>query len=218
MGRGEGVLLDLFRMADEGKPLPRVLRAPEPSLEQLTLPRKRSTFGIVEMTRGCGRQCAFCTPTLETRVSIPPDQLMEVVHANVRDGGRVIFPVSEDIFIYGAGAPFYIPNADALVNLYESIARVKGVDYLPLSHATIAPALVNPHLIKELSGVLLRKSVLRNPASTHPDKTFVSPLIGIETGSARLAAQTMAGKALPFDVRDWQDIVVEGIQILNRNN
>lgn len=218
VGRGEGVLLDLFRMADEGKPLPRVLRAPEPSLEQLTLPRKRSTFGIVEMTRGCGRQCAFCTPTLETRVSIPPDQLMEVVHANVRDGGRVIFPVSEDIFIYGAGAPFYIPNADALVNLYESIARVKGVDYLPLSHATIAPALVNPHLIKELSGVLLRKSVLRNPASTHPDKTFVSPLIGIETGSARLAAQTMAGKALPFDVRDWQDIVVEGIQILNRNN
>jgi radical SAM superfamily enzyme YgiQ (UPF0313 family) len=144
--------------------------------------------------------------------------LLEAVKANVREGGRVIFPVSEDIFIYGAGPPFYIPNADALVNFYESVAKVKGVDYLPLSHATIAPALVNPHLIKELSRILLRKSVLRNPASTDPEKTFVSPLIGIETGSARLAALTMAGKSLPFDVRDWQDIVVEGIQILNRNN
>lgn len=218
VGRGEGVVLDLFRAADEGKPLPRVLRPPEPTLDQLRLPKKRSTFGIVEMTRGCGRQCAFCTPTLETRVSIPPEQLMEVVKANVRDGGRVIFPVSEDIFIYGAGAPFYIPNADALVDFYASVAGVKGVDYVPLSHATIAPALVNPHLIKELSRILLRKSILRNPASTDPDKTFISPLIGIETGSARLAAQTMAGKSLPFDVRDWQEIVVEGIQILNRNN
>jgi radical SAM superfamily enzyme YgiQ (UPF0313 family) len=218
IGRGEGVTLDLFRKADEGEELPRVVRAAEPRLEQWALPQKRSTFGIVEMTRGCGRQCAFCTPTLETRVSVPPEQLMEVVKANVRDGGRVIFPVSEDVFIYGANAPFYIPNADALVNFYESIASVKGVDYLPLSHATIAPALVNPHLIKELSGILLRKSVLRNPASTHPDKTFVSPLIGIETGSPRLAALTMSGKALPFDIRDWQEIVVEGIQILNRNN
>ena len=218
IGRGEAVVLDLFRKADEGEKLPRVIRAPEPMLHQLALPHKRSTYGIVEMTRGCGRQCAFCTPTLETRISVPPDQLLEVVQANTRDGGRVIFPVSEDIFIYGASAPFYIPNADAIVNFYERVSSVKGVDYVPLSHATIAPALVNPHLIKELSRILLGKSVLKNPASTHPDKTFLSPLIGIETGSARLAALTMAGKALPFEINDWAEIVVEGIQILNQNN
>lgn len=218
IGRGEAVTLDLFRMADEGQPLPRVVRAPEPGFEQLVIPNKRSTFGIVEMTRGCGRQCAFCTPTLETRVSVPPERLLEAARANVREGGRVIFPVSEDIFIYGAGAPFYIPNADALVDFYAAVAGIQGVDYVPLSHATITPALVNPHLIQELSNILLRKSILRNPASTHPDKTFLSPLVGIETGSARLAALTMAGKSLPFDVRDWPEIVVEAIQILNRNN
>ncbi len=218
IGRGESVILNLFRDAEQGRELPRVVRAPEPTPDQLIIPNKRSTFGIVEMTRGCGRQCAFCTPTLETRISVPPEQLIEAVKANVRDGGRVIFPVSEDIFIYGASAPFYIPNADALVNFYESVANVKGVDYVPLSHATIAPAVVNPDLIRELSRILLRKSVLRNPASTDPEKTFVSPLIGIETGSPRLAALTMAGKALPFDIRDWQEIVVEGIDILNRNN
>jgi radical SAM superfamily enzyme YgiQ (UPF0313 family) len=218
IGRGESVILELFQKADAGEDLPRVVRAPEPGLEELRVPRRRSTFGIVEMTRGCGRQCAFCSPTLETRISVPPEQLIEAVKANVREGGRIIFPVSEDIFIYGASAPFYIPNADALVDFYERVASVPGVDYVPLSHATIAPALVNPHLIKELSKVLLRKSVLRNPASTHPDKAFLSPLIGIETGSPRLAALTMSGKALPFDIRDWQDIVVEGIQILNENN
>lgn len=205
-------------MADEGQSLPRVVRAPEPNFQQWVIPNKRSTFGIVEMTRGCGRQCAFCTPTLETRVSVPPEQLLEAARANVRQGGRVIFPVSEDFFIYGASAPFYVPNADALVSFYESVAGVKGVECVPLSHATIAPALVNPHLIKELSRILLRKSILRNPVSSHPDKTFLSPLIGIETGSPRLAALTMPGKALPFQIGDWQEIVVEGIQILNQNN
>jgi hypothetical protein len=95
---------------------------------------------------------------------------------------------------------------------------VPGVDYVPLSHATITPALVNPHLIKELSKILLPKSVLRNPNSTAPDNRFLSPLIGIETGSPRLAALTMAGKAIPFDIRDWQEIVVEATNILNENN
>jgi radical SAM superfamily enzyme YgiQ (UPF0313 family) len=218
MGRGESVILELFQRADAGEELPPVVHAPEPALEELRIPRRRSTFGIVEMTRGCGRQCAFCSPTLETRISIPPEQLLEAVRANVREGGRIIFAVSEDIFIYGASAPFYIPNADALVNFYEKVASVPGVDYVPLSHATIAPAVVNPHLIKELSKILLPKSVLRNPKSTYPGNRILSPLIGIETGSPRLAALTMSGKALPFDIRDWQEIVVEGTNILNENH
>ncbi|MBM3776444.1 MAG: B12-binding domain-containing radical SAM protein, partial [Acidobacteria bacterium] len=217
-GRGESVILELFQKADGGEKLPRLVWAPEPGLEQLRIPHRRTTFGIVEMTRGCGRQCAFCSPTLETRISVPPEMLLEAVKANVREGGRIIFPVSEDIFIYGASAPFYVPNADSILDFYEKVAAAPGVDYVPLSHATIAPALVNPHLIREMSKILLKKSVLRNPASTHPDKTFLSPLIGIETGSPRLAALTMSGKALPFDIRDWQEIVVEGIEILNQNN
>jgi radical SAM superfamily enzyme YgiQ (UPF0313 family) len=218
IGRGESVILDLFQKADAGEDLPRVVRAPEPSIDQLRVPRRRSTFGIVEMTRGCGRQCAFCSPTLETRISIPPDQLIEAVKANVREGGRIIFPVSEDVFIYGASAPFYIPNADAMVDFYSRVSSVPGVDYVPLSHATLAPAVVNRHLIKELSKILLPKSVLRNPKSTAPGNRMLSPLVGIETGSPRLAALTMSGKALPFDIRDWQELVVEATNIFNENH
>ena len=92
------------------------------------------------------------------------------------------------------------------------------MDYLPLSHATMAPAVVNPGLIRDLSSILLDKSALQNRNSTHPDKRFLAPLIGIETGSPRLAALTMSGKSPPFDIRDWQEIVVEGTNILNDNN
>ncbi len=218
IGRAEGVILDLFKKAEAGEELPKTVEAPEPSPEQLVTPHKRSTYGVVEMTRGCGRQCAFCSPTLETRISVPHDEVMEGVRANTRNGGKIIFPVSEDVFIYGAAAPFYIPNPHAIINFYESIAREPGVEYLPLSHATIAPAVVNPDLIKEMSGILLDKSALRNRNSTHKDKKFLAPLIGIETGSARLGALTMSGKSLPFDIRDWQEIVVEGTNILNENN
>lgn len=218
MGRAEGVVRDVFAKAEACEELPKIVQAPEPGPEQLVIPRRRSTYGVVEMTRGCGRQCAFCSPTLETRISVPLDDVMEAVRANTRDGGRIIFPVTEDVFIYGAAAPFYIPNPHAIMNFYETIAREPGVEYLPLSHATLAPAVVNPHLIKEMSRVLLDRSALQNRHSSHPDKRFLAPLIGIETGSPRLGGLTMSGKSLPFDIRDWQEIVVEGTNILNRNN
>jgi radical SAM superfamily enzyme YgiQ (UPF0313 family) len=46
----------------------------------------------------------------------------------------------------------------------------------------------------------------------------LAPLVGIETGSSRLGALTMSGKSLPFDIQDWQELVVEGTNILNDNN
>ena len=217
-GRAESKILEIFQMAEDGQDLPPTVQAPEPSVENLVIPRKRSTYGIVEMNRGCGRQCAFCSPTLETRISVPMPDVLAAVRANTSNGGRIVFPVSEDIFIYGASAPFYIPNPNQLLNFYGSIAAEPGVDYLPLSHATIAPTVVNPGLIRDLSSILLEKSALQNRNSTHPDKRFLAPLIGIETGSPRLAALTMSGKSLPFDIRDWQEIVVEGTNILNDNN
>ena len=217
-GRAESKILELFQLAEQGRELPPVVNAPEPAVENLIIPRKRSTYGIVEMNRGCGRQCAFCSPTLETRISVPMPEVMRAVRANTDNGGKIIFPVSEDVFIYGAAAPFYIPNPNQLLNFYGAIAESPGVEYLPLSHATIAPAVVNPGLIRDLSKILLDKSALRNRNSTHPDQKFLAPLIGIETGSPRLAALTMSGKSLPFDIRDWQEIVVEGTNILNENN
>src|SRR5437867_3740953 len=111
VGRAESVILDLFQKVDAGEELPRVVRASEPRLHQLRVPARRTTYGVVEMTRGCGRQCAFCSPTLETRVSLDQEALLDAVRANVREGGKCIFPVSEDIFIYGAPQPFYIPKA-----------------------------------------------------------------------------------------------------------
>jgi hypothetical protein len=128
----------------------------------------------------------------------------------------------EDMFVWRtdeAGLPFFVPNRTELLDLYQSIVDHPGVEQITLSHATIAPALVDPDLIRELSEMLLDRSPIRLKAvSTHWEHRALAPLIGIETGSVRIARQIMAGKALPFDIKDWPHIVLNGLEILNRNN
>jgi radical SAM superfamily enzyme YgiQ (UPF0313 family) len=223
-GRAESAdVIDLFGRALAGEPLPRSLDANHPhDADQLVVPRTRTSFGVVEMTTGCGRRCAFCQPDLNPRISVPKGPIMEAVRANVAAGNRQISLATEDMFVWRtdeAGLPFFVPNRFELLDLYRSIIDSAGVEQITLSHATIAPALVDPDLIAELSAMLLDRSPIRLKAvSTHPEHRALAPLIGIETGSVRMARQIMAGKALPFDIKEWPHIVLNGLEILNRNN
>ena len=88
-----------------------------------------------------------------------------------------------------------------------------------LSHATIAPAVVDPVLIRQLSDVLLDKSPIHlGTLSTHPKKKALVPLIGLETGSVRMAKQIMPSKGVPFPIDDWPSVVMHGLEVLNENN
>src|SRR5207245_720427 len=82
-----------------------------------------------------------------------------------------------------------------------------------------APFVVDPALIKRLSEILLPQSPIRLPAlSTHSEKRALSPLIGLETGSVRMAKKIMPSKAVPFFIDDWPSVVLEGLRIANENN
>ena len=73
-----------------------------------------------------------------------------------------------------------------------------------LSHCTIAPFVVDPGLIKQLSDTLLPKSPIHMASiSRHPQKKVLSPLAGLETGSVRMAKKIMPSKAVPFSIEDW---------------
>jgi hypothetical protein len=147
---------------------------------------------------------------------------MRAVRANVREGNKQISLASEDMFIWGqvhTDTPFYFPNREALLDLYTSIVDTPGVQEHILSHATIAPAVVDPILIERLSDTLLPKSPIRIPLlSSHPERRALVPLIGLETGSVRVARKIMPSKAVPFPIDEWPSVVVRGLEILNRNN
>lgn len=223
-GRAESAgTIELFRQAVDGEPIPKRIEPHHPSrIDEMIIPTTRTSFGVIEMTTGCGRKCSFCLPDLNPRISFPKEGILKAVEANVAAGNTQVSLATEDMFVWQtdeAGLPFFVPNRDELLDLYRSIVAVPGVEHVTLSHATMAPALVDPELIAELSEILLDKSPIKLGAvSTHPEGRALAPLIGIETGSVRIAKKIMAGKALPFDVKHWPDVVLEGLAVLNRNN
>jgi hypothetical protein len=186
------------------------------------VPEKRTTFGVVEMTTGCGRRCQFCLPDLNPQLDVPKDKILAAVRANVENGNQQISLASEDFFFWGqvkTKTPFFFPNREALLDLFGEIAQIPGVKHQLLSHCTIAPAVVDPLLIWKLSELLMDQSPLHLPrVSTHPQKKIISPLVGMETGSVRMAKRFMAGKAVPFSIEDWPSVLLEGLRVMNENN
>jgi hypothetical protein len=223
-GRSESVdVLNLFERAIKGEPLPRQVDVAHPKdRNQILFPDKRTTFGVVEMTTGCGRRCQFCVPDLNPQIDLPKDKIMSAVRANVRDGNKQISLATEDMFIWGqvhTQTPFYFPNREALVDLYTDIVTTPGVEHHVLSHATIAPAVVDPVLIKQLTERIIDKSPIHLPVlSSHPRKKALVPLIGLETGSLRLAKKIMPSKGVPFPIDEWPSVIVRGLEVLNQNN
>jgi len=147
---------------------------------------------------------------------------MAAVRANVCNGNKQISLATEDLFIWGqvqTGTPFFFPNREALLDLYAEIVNTPGVEQHVLSHCTIAPFVVDPLLIKKLSEILLPKSPIHLPRlSTHPQHKALAPLIGLETGSVRMAKKIMPSKAVPFPIEDWPSVVLEGLRVANQNN
>src|SRR5438876_5700273 len=192
-GRSESLdTLALFRKAIRGEELPREIEVKHPTTREVIIfPDKRTTFGVVEMTTGCGRRCQFCLPDLNPQIDLPKDKIMKAVRANVREGNKLISLATEDMFIWGqvhTDTPFYFPNREALLDLYSDIVNTPGVEQHVLSHSTMAPAVVDPLLIKKLSELLLPQSPIHLPyLSSHPQRKALTPLIGLETGSVAMA-------------------------------
>ena len=223
-GRSESEqTLALFDQALAGQELPKQIDVAHPTTrDEILFPDKRTTFGVVEMTTGCGRRCQFCVPDLNPQIDLPKDKILAAVRANVREGNRQISLATEDMFIWGqvhTNTPFYFPNREALLDLYSEVVDTPGVEQHVLSHATIAPAVVDPILIRELSAKLLDKSPIHLPVlSSHPKRKALVPLIGLETGSVRMAKQVMPSKGVPFPIDEWPSVVIRGLEVLNTYN
>src|SRR4051812_20469842 len=223
-GRSESAnVKKLFDQALAGEELPKQMDVAHPKdRNEILFPDKRTTFGVVEMTTGCGRRCQFCVPDLNPQIDMPKDKMMAAVRANVREGNKQISLATEDMFIWGqvhTNTPFYFPNREALVDLYKSVCETPGVEQHVLSHSTIAPALVDPIMIEQITEVCIDKSPIHLPyLSKHPKFKALVPLVGLETGSVRIAKQIMPSKGVPFSIDDWPSVLVRGLEVMNKNN
>jgi radical SAM superfamily enzyme YgiQ (UPF0313 family) len=213
-GEGESDLIPVFKQLMGGKQVPSYYEAKKPDRKKVPLIKKAASYGMVEIMRGCGRGCHFCSPTMRTRHSFPIEHIMKEVKVNIDGGTNSIFTVTEDIFLYKCHKNF-IPNRKEVVKLYKTIASYPGVKHILLSHASFAPALYDKKLLDELTPILIEKTKWTPETSPLYKKSFVSVEMGIESGSIRLMKEHMRGKALPFSVDNWPEIVIKGIGLLN---
>jgi len=217
IGGRPDVIVEVFKKAVNGEPLQRVVRADESrgNWDYGTMPlvKHAAIHGEVEISKGCGRNCQFCTPTMQVRVDVPLDRVMREVEVTTREGSDHITLITEDIFLYGAKSNSFIPNKEAVVKLVKSVGDHPGVKSIQISHMSLAPVVNNPQMIKELAEILIEHSWY-----SLDKKAIVTAETGIETGSTRLMKKYMAGKMLPYKPEQWQEIVTSAFGILNDND
>jgi radical SAM superfamily enzyme YgiQ (UPF0313 family) len=220
-GEVERVFNDLFDRIMQGDPsLPRIIKVPkeqQATVEEIPVVRHRSTFGVVEITRGCGRGCQFCGPATKVGRSFPLEHIIEGVKMNAREGAEEVLLASEDMFLYEQ-LPNFETNVPALERLFNSIAAVEGIKYIQTSHITMAPVVKDPSIIERLAPLWVPYAHVQHKDSTGPQNRAADPIIGLETGSSRLFDTYMKGKAYPYKSHQWRDVVLKGMEILNRHN
>jgi radical SAM superfamily enzyme YgiQ (UPF0313 family) len=215
-GEGELVLAETFRRILAGEKVEPEIYGPKVPIELIPAIRRAASYGVVEITRGCGRGCQFCSPTNRRRHSLPLDHILKEVETNVRAGSDSIFLATEDLFLYECG-PRFEPNGEALGRLLTAIAKTPGVEYIHLSHIAIAPAVYDPKAVARISPVLLEKTKYTPKFRPAYPRPFVTALFGIESGSIRIMKKYMRGKIWPYDIDQYHEINVQGAGILNDN-
>jgi radical SAM superfamily enzyme YgiQ (UPF0313 family) len=216
-GRPEPIV-NVFKKAVNGEALPRIVKADE-SISNwdynaiMPLSKHAAIHGAVEISKGCGRNCQFCTPTMQHKVDVPLEKIMQEVALTTADGCDHITLVTEDLFLYGSKDKKFVPNKDAVVKLVKNVANYPGVKSIQASHMSLAPAVHNPQMVKELAEILIERSWY-----SFDKKEIITAETGIETGSTRLMKKYMAGKMLPFKPEQWPEIVTNAFGILNDNN
>jgi radical SAM superfamily enzyme YgiQ (UPF0313 family) len=218
MGGRPGPIIELFKKAVNDEAIPRIAKADE-SLDnwnynqEMPLTTNVAIHGAVEISKGCGRNCQFCTPTMQHKIDVPLERIMNEVVLSTAQGSDHITLITEDLFLYGAKDARFIPNREAVVNLCKSVADHPGVKSIQAAHMSLAPVYHDSQMIRELAEILIEKSWY-----SFGKKPIITAETGIETGSPRLMKKYMGGKMLPFKPEQWQDVVTNAFGILNDND
>jgi len=204
IGEGERVVSPLFEKALNDEELPGIVYGEVVSEDEIPVIKGATVDGIVEVARGCGRGCDFCTPTLKRYRCLPLRNIMEEVKVNLRAGRQPLLH-AEDILRYGAKGMKI--NRDAVIDLFKSVKNYPGVNRINISHFAISSVTSAPDVIEEISTILAAS-----------EERWIGGQTGVETGSPHLMDKHMKGKCRPYEPEDWPDMVLNAFEILSENN
>lgn len=206
IGETEHVIADLFNDISTGIAKEIIKIRGFPKVSEIPTIIRPSYKGMVEVMRGCGRNCEFCEPNLRRARNFPIEKILEEVKINTKYGIHRTWLHSEDIFLYMLeDHKYFYPNSDAVIELFDSVMKQPGINYVNPTHGTIAPAVADPDMIRKISEIV----------GSGPGK-WIGIQPGLETGSSRLIWKYMPNKAKPFSPDEWVRVVLEGTYIFNK--
>ncbi|MHA2434044.1 MAG: B12-binding domain-containing radical SAM protein [Candidatus Thorarchaeota archaeon] len=205
VGEGETSVPKLFEdILNETDSDSRIVTGRIPEPEEIPPVLGPSNCKLVEITRGCGRGCAFCSPDVSGRLrSLPIEKIVNDVRVHAEAGfPRVIFQ-SDDALRYGSST--LMADKDALLNLYKESFKT-GIKEIFITHASLVTFAQQPDVIEALTKLLNKRGV-----------KYYGCQPGLETGSFRLLARHMQGKMYPRDSEEWHDVVYEAMMVMKQN-
>lgn len=205
-GYAEGNAAEIFKALAEGQALPPVIEGRGVAPEAAPPIRRPSTMGVVEISRGCGLGCGFCTIARTPMIHLPLETILSDVRTNVAGGNPNIALLSEDFFRYGASG--VKTNPDALIGLLAAIRKIEGVGLIQIDH-------VNVISIAQYSDAELRR--VRELLDGGLDCRHPWVNIGIESASGELLQSCGGGPKMGRDrERDWGAFCSEQLRRLCR--
>jgi len=209
IGEGDVTGPEVFWRIVEGRDLPKVVEGKQADIDDISPIIRPSIYGAVEISRGCGRGCAFCSPTMQRRRVIPIEMIAREVELNASYGLHDVLLVTEDIFMYGCNSSDFTPNREVVKALFEALMPIEGVDSIQVTHANLAAINADKALAKYVAEQLNEKSKY-----SLQGKHVATVEVGIETGSPKLFERYMAGKCKPFKSHEWPNIVLSSLSFM----
>ncbi len=204
IGETEHRIGEIFREIENGSAEKFIEIKDWPKVEQIPTIVEPSYKGMVEVMRGCGRGCRFCSPNLRTARFLPLEKIIDEVELNVRAGQRTAWLHSEDIFNYMVeDRKNFYPNEDAVIQLFEEV--LKRVDYANPTHGTIAGGLAAPRILKRVAEL--------NHANIN---RWIGIQVGFETASPELIKKMANNKMKPFSAEEWPWVLLNGTYAFNK--
>jgi radical SAM superfamily enzyme YgiQ (UPF0313 family) len=138
---------------------------------------------------------------------MPLDKIQREIGINTKVGAHSAWVHSDDIFLYRLeDHRQFIPNWDAVYELFQGIMNTGQITHTNPTHGTIAPAALDPEAMLKLGRI-----VRAGP------ENWCGVQSGVETGSGRLMSTFMPLKCKPYSPDEWPDVIVNGTESFNRS-